>query len=225
MDERMGPLGSREYPEFAGEIHASGTQLLEIINSILYMSQLESGTAEMQQKILSLDRELKANVQALEAAADAREVSLKLMIMPDLPPVLFHRNALSRILHCILDNAIKFTEPGGKIWVAARELKDGGIEIWFKDTGAGIAADALDDVLKPFRQADGARSRLFEGVGLGLAMANSIAKLHNSPIDLESVEGVGTTVVLTIPAKRVVPEGITAGKEDIGDGNGAAIAA
>ncbi|MDE0797392.1 MAG: ATP-binding protein, partial [Alphaproteobacteria bacterium] len=137
------------------------------------------------------------------------------------PPVLFHRNALSRILHWILDNAIKFTEPGGKIWVAARELKDGGIEIWFKDTGAGIAADALDDVLKPFRQADGARSRLFEGVGLGLAMANSIATLHNSPIDLE---GVGTTVVLTIPAKRVVPEGITAGKEDIGDGNGAAIA-
>jgi len=186
------------------------------------MSQLESGTAEMQQKILSLDRELKANVQAFEAAEDAREVSLKLMIMPDLPPVLFHRNALSRILHCILDNAIKFTEPGGKIWVAARELKDGGIEIWFKDTGAGIAADALDDVLKPFRQADGVRSRLFEGVGLGLAMANSIATLHNSPIDLE---GVGTTVVLTIPAKRVVPEGITAGKEDIGDGNGAAIAA
>ena len=136
----MGPLGSPEYPEFGGEIHASGTQLLEIMNSILYMSELESGTAEMQQKILSLEHELKANVQAFKAAVNAREVSLKVMIMPDLPPVLFHRNALSRILHCILDNAIKLTEPGGKIWVAARELKDGGIEIWFKDTGAGIAA-------------------------------------------------------------------------------------
>ena len=114
--------------------------MLEIIYSILYMSQLESGTADMQQEILALDHELKANVQAFKAAVNAREVSLKVMIMPDLPPVLFHRNALSRILHCILDNAIKFTEPGGKIWVAARELKDGGIEIWFKDTGAGIAA-------------------------------------------------------------------------------------
>jgi two-component system cell cycle sensor histidine kinase PleC len=199
--------------------------LLEIIYSILYMSQLESGTAEMQQEILALDHELKANVQAFKAAADARDVSLKPMIMPDLPPVLFDRNALSRIMYCILDNAIKFTEPGGKIWVPARKLEDGGIEIRFKDTGAGIAADALDDVLKPFRQADGARSRLFEGVGLGLAMANSIAKLHNTTIDLESVEGVGTTVVLTIPANRVVPEAMTASKEDIGDGTGAAIAA
>ena len=225
MDERMGPLGSPEYPEFAGEIHASGTQLLGIINSILYMSKLESGTAEMQQEILSLDSELKTNIQAFTAAADLREVSLKPMLMPDLPPVLFDRNALSQIMHCILDNAIKFTEPGGKIWVAARELKDGGIEIRFKDTGAGIAADALNDVLKPFRQADGARSRLFERVGLGLAMANSIAKLHNTTIDLESVEGVGTTVVLTIPANRVVPEGTTAGKENAVDGSGTAIAA
>ena len=57
IDERMGPLGSPAYPEFAGEIHARGTQLLEIINSILYMSRLESGAAEMQQKILSRDRE------------------------------------------------------------------------------------------------------------------------------------------------------------------------
>jgi signal transduction histidine kinase len=225
MDERKGPLGSPEYPEFTDEIHARGTQLLEIINSILYMSQLESGAAEMRQKILSLDRELKANGQAFKAAVDAREVSLKLMIMANLPAILFHRNPLSRILHCILGNAIKFTEPGAKISVAARELKDDGIEIWFEDTREGITADALDDVLKPFRQADGARSRLFEGVGLGLAMGNSIARLRNTTIDLESVEGAGTTVVVTIPANRVVPEGITAGKEDIDDGNGAAIAA
>lgn len=126
IDERIGPLGSPAYPEFAGEIHASGTQLLEIINSILYMSQLESRADEMRQKILSLDHELKANVQAFKAAVDAREVSLKFMIMPT---ILFHRNARSRNLHCIRDNAIKFTEPGEKISVAARELKDDGIEI------------------------------------------------------------------------------------------------
>lgn len=224
-DERMGPLGSPEYPEFAGEIHASGTQLLEIINSILYMSQLESGSAEMQQEILSLDSELNTNVQAFRAAAEAREVSLKPMIMPDLPSVLFDRNALSRIIHCILDNAIKFTEPGGKVWVAARELKNGGIEIRFKDTGAGIAEDALLEVLKPFRQADGGRSRRFEGVGLGLAMANSIANLHNSTIDLESIEGVGTTVVLTIPANRVVVDGAPVHKQGTGNAADSAIAA
>ena len=205
-DERMGPMGSPEYPEFAGEIHSSGTRLLEIINSILYMSQLESGSAEMQQEILSLNNVLTANIEAFKTAAEAHGVSLKHMIMADMPPVLFDRNGLSRIIHCILDNAIKFSDRSGKIWVAAGALNDGCIEVRFKDTGAGIAEDVLLDVLKPFRQADGTRSRRFEGVGLGLAMANSIAKLHNTTIELESTEGIGTTVILTIPANRVVPE-------------------
>jgi len=224
-DERMGPMGSPEYPEFAGEIHSSGTQLLEIINSILYMSQLESGSAEMHQEILSLDRVISSNVEAFKAAAEAEGISLKPMIMPDLPPVLFDRNGLSRIMHCILDNAIKFGSRGSKVWVAARVLKDGGIEIRCKDTGAGIAEDVLLEVLKPFRQADGARSRRFEGVGLGLTMANSIAKLHNTTIDLESIEGIGTTVILKIPANRVVPEGAMDRDQENADDIDASIAA
>jgi signal transduction histidine kinase len=224
-DERMGPMGSPEYPEFAGEIHSSGTQLLEIINSILYMSQLESGSAEMHQEILSLDRVISSNVEAFKAAAEAEGISLKPMIMPDLPPVLFDRNGLSRIMHYILDNAIKFGSRGSKVWVAARVLKDGGIEIRCKDTGAGIAEDVLLEVLKPFRQADGARSRRFEGVGLGLTMANSIAKLHNTTIDLESIEGIGTTVILKIPANRVVPEGAMDRDQENADDIDASIAA
>ena len=224
-DERMGPMGSPEYPEFAGEIHSSGTQLLEIINSILYMSQLESGSAEMHQEILSLDRVISSNVEAFKAAAEAEGISLKPMIMPELPPVLFDRNGLSRIMHYILDNAIKFGSRGSKVWVAARVLKDGGIEIRCKDTGAGIAEDVLLEVLKPFRQADGARSRRFEGVGLGLTMANSIAKLHNTTIDLESIEGIGTTVILKIPANRVVPEGAMDRDQENADDIDASIAA
>lgn len=203
-DERMGPLGSPEYPEFADEIYSSGTQLLEIINSILYMSQLESGSAEMQQEILTLDQEIQTCLKAHTSAAEANEISIKPMIMPDLPTILFDRKALARIFHCIFDNAIKFTEPGGRIWIAARELDSGDLEIRFKDTGAGISEEMLREVLKPFRQADGGRARRFEGVGLGLAMANSIAKLHNSTLDIESEPGIGTTVILTIPANRVV---------------------
>jgi signal transduction histidine kinase len=189
------------------------------------MSQLESGSAEMHQEILSLDRVISSNVEAFKAAAEAEGISLKPMIMPDLPPVLFDRNGLSRIMHYILDNAIKFGSRGSKVWVAARVLKDGGIEIRCKDTGAGIAEDVLLEVLKPFRQADGARSRRFEGVGLGLTMANSIAKLHNTTIDLESIEGIGTTVILKIPSNRVVPEGAMGRDQENADDIDASIAA
>ena len=216
-DERMGPLGATEYPEFADEIHASGTQLLEIINSILFMSQLESGSAEMQQEILTLDVEIQKCILAHQSASEAQEISIKPLIMPDLPTILFDRKGLARIFHCIFDNAIKFTEPGGRIWIAARERKSGDLEIRFKDTGTGISQDMLNEVLKPFRQADGGRSRRFEGVGLGLAMASSIAKLHNSTLNIESEPGIGTTVILTIPANRVVLENSNQGAADSAD--------
>lgn len=221
-DERMGPLGSPEYPEFADEIHSSGTQLLEIINSILYMSQLESGSAEMQQEILTLDAEIQQCLQEHKTASEARNISIKPLVMPDLPTILFDRKGLARIFHCIFDNAIKFTEPGGRIWVTAREHESGNLEIRFKDTGTGISKEMLQEVLKPFRQADGGRARRFEGVGLGLSMASSIAKLHNSVLDIESEVGVGTTVTLTIPANRVVldnptPESTDHASEDTKD--------
>jgi signal transduction histidine kinase len=209
-EERMGPLGSPEYPEFADEIYSSGTQLLDIINSILYMSQLESGTAEMQQEILRINEEILACMNANAAAREARDISIKPLIMDDLPTILFDRKGLARIFQCIFDNAIKFTDPGGRIWIAAHELDDGDLEIRIKDTGSGISKEMLSEVLKPFRQADGSRARRFEGVGLGLAMANSIAKLHNSRIDIESEEGVGTTVIMTIPSNRVVVDAGTA---------------
>lgn len=97
-------------------------------------------------------------------------------------------------------------ESGASIWIAARELETGDLEIRFKDTGAGISEEMLGEILEPFRQADGGRSRRFEGVGLGLAMASSIAKLHNSKLDIESEIDIGTTVVHTIPASRVVAD-------------------
>lgn len=209
-DERMGPLGFPEYPEFADEIYSSGTQLLDIINSILYMSQLESGGAEMHQEILRINEEIFACMDVNAAAREPAEISIKPLIMDDLPTILFDRKGLARIFQCIFDNAIKFTDPGGRIWIAARELDGGDLEIRIKDSGSGISAEMLSEVLKPFRQADGSRARRFEGVGLRLAMANSIAKLHNSRIEIESQEGVGTTVILTIPANRVVVEANTA---------------
>ena len=209
-DERMGPLGSPEYPEFADEIYSSGTQLLDIINSILYMSQLESGSAEMHQEILQIDEEIFACMDVNAAAREAAEISIKPLIMDDLPTILFDRKGLARIFQCIFDNAIKFTDPGGRIWIAAQELDDGDLEIRIKDTGSGILEEMLSEVLNPFRQADGSRARRFEGVGLGLAMANSIAKLHNSRIDIESQGGVGTTVILLLPSNRIVVDAGTA---------------
>ena len=88
--------------------------------------------------------------------------------------------------------------------MTAGRLEDGCVAVRFEDSGIGIPADMLEEVRKPFRQADGGRARRYEGMGLGLALANSIAKLHACTIDIRSVESEGTTVTLPIPESRAM---------------------
>lgn len=205
-DERMGALGVPQYRGFAEEIHTGGARLLEIINAILFMSQLDSGRAEMQQEALPVDAEIDRCVLGHAAMAAAGGVTVAVNCARGLPNALFDRRGLATILDGLCSNAIKFTKPGGRVLVSAGPSGDGALAVRFEDTGIGIPAAMLNEVRKPFRQADGGKSRRYEGVGLGLAMATSIAKLHNCTIDIASVEGVGTTVTLTIPASRTVGE-------------------
>ena len=203
-DERMGAVGVPQYRGFAEEIHTGGAHLLEIINAILFMSQLDAGRAEMQQEALAVDAAIDRCVIDHAAMAAAGGVAVTVSCGGDLPNVLFDRRGLSTILDALCSNAIKFTQPGGQVLVSACLLDTGSIVVRFEDTGIGIAAEMLDEVRKPFRQADGGKARRYEGVGLGLAMATSIAKLHNCTIDIASVEKIGTTVTLAIPASRTV---------------------
>ncbi len=203
-EERMGPLGQSQYRNFAAEIHHGGERLLGIINSILFLSQLEAGRAEMQQEPLGLPAVIGASLAAHRPAAEAAQVEIRESLADNLPSVLFDRRGLTTIVDALVDNAVKFTRPGGRVNVAAEIAPEGGIDVRVTDTGIGIPAEMLDEVRKPFRQADSGRSRRYEGVGLGLAMAGSIAKLHNSTISISSNEGVGTSVTLSIPAGRTL---------------------
>lgn len=203
-EERMGPIGQSQYRNFAEEIHHGGERLLDIINSILFLSKLEAGCAEMQQEPLSLQAVIGSCLGVHRPAADAGGVELRESLGSGLPTVLFDRRGLTTIVDALVGNAVKFTGPGGRVNVAAEVAPEGGVDIRITDTGIGIPADMLDEVRKPFRQADSGRARRYEGVGLGLAMAGSIAKLHNSTIAISSTEGVGTSVTLSIPAGRTL---------------------
>ena len=203
-EERMGPLGKAQYRNFAEEIHHGGERLLDIINSILLLSQLEAGRAEMQQEPLAVRAVIGACLALHRPLADSGGIELRESVAENLPNVLFDRRGLTIIVDAILGNAVKFTERGGHVNVAAEIAPEGGIDIRITDTGIGIPPDLLDEVRKPFRQADGGRSRRYEGVGLGLAMASSIAKLHNATLSISSDEGVGTSVTLSIPASRTL---------------------
>ena len=105
-----------------------------------------------------------------------------------------------------MSNALKFTPKGGRIDLRAEKEADGCLAITIADTGIGIHADELEQVLIPFHQVEGHLNRLHDGTGLGLPLAKGFAELHGGVLELDSTLGIGTTVTVRFPANRVQVE-------------------
>ena len=125
-----------------------------------------------------------------------------------LPRLWADERLLKQALLNVLSNAVKFTPSGGSIRMTATmesrgepQGEPGGdkLTIEIVDTGLGIAAAQLSRVFEPFHRGDGAMNRRFEGTGLGLPLARSFVDLHGGSLTLDSIQGVGTTVRLSLP--------------------------
>lgn len=198
--EILGPIGNNTYREYATDIHQSGDLLLTIVNSILDLSRIESGKHELHIVDLSLEEAWHPVARTLSANAAAKGVELR--APGPLPDRKFaaDRNAISQILLNLVSNAIKFTPANGSVEVG---LEDGGgfgePILYVRDNGRGIPADKLTDVLKPFVQVSDPHVRDTGGVGLGLAICNSLAEAMSGRIAIESQLGRGTTVRVFLP--------------------------
>ncbi len=104
----------------------------------------------------------------------------------------------------MLSNAIKFTEPGGKVTLSVWYRADSGVVFQIADTGIGIAPEDIPKALTRFGQVDSDLSRKYEGTGLGLPLTKALVELHGGYLDLQSQIGVGTTVTVRFPAARIV---------------------
>jgi signal transduction histidine kinase len=113
---------------------------------------------------------------------------------------------MKQVLLNLLSNAVKFTPRNGLVRIEGGLSKDGEIVVAVTDTGFGIAPDVLPHLFLPFRQGDNSISRQFGGTGLGLAISRRLMDLHNGRIEVESELGKGTTVTITLPAERVIPD-------------------
>jgi cell cycle sensor histidine kinase DivJ len=184
--------------EYAQIIHASGHHLLEVVNTLLDISKIESGTMTIDQEPLDLS-ELTRDCAALMALrAQAGDIDLERVVGPDLPTVLGDRRALKQVIINLLSNAIKFTPPGGRVVLAI--VRDGDmIDLSVSDTGIGIAAQDLPRLGDPFFQAKGSYDRAYEGTGLGLSVVRGLVGLHGGRLTIESAPGVGTRVAVRLP--------------------------
>lgn len=184
--------------EYARIVHSSGHHLLEVVNTLLDISKIESGAMEIEREPLDLAA-LAADCCALMALrAEGSDVSLERVAGPALPAVGGDRRAMKQVVLNLLSNAVKFTPAGGRVVLAV--VRDGDmIDLSVSDTGIGIAACDLPRLGDPFFQVKGAYERNHEGTGLGLSVVRGLVGLHGGSMTVESAPGVGTRVSVRLP--------------------------
>jgi signal transduction histidine kinase len=128
-----------------------------------------------------------------------KEIELVWDCPPALPVLRTDQTKLTRILHNLIDNAIKFTDRG-RVVVSARQSENQSLTFQVSDTGAGIPQGSLPAIFEMFRQLDSSKTREHEGVGLGLFVVKKLTDLLGGRIEVNSELGVGTTFTLTLPA-------------------------
>lgn len=190
-----GPVDKAQTQDYARTILHSGQTLLSLLNDILDLSKIESGTQTLESGVVS-PLELLRNTEALFANnAHAKGLKLSVRWLGSTE----HRyrgdpNRLQQMLSNLTNNAIKFT-PQGEVHIEASELsRQGGfacVEFAVRDSGLGIPAHKQPLLFKPFSQVDDSSTRQFGGTGLGLSIVKSLAQLMGGEVGLESHEGQG----------------------------------
>jgi signal transduction histidine kinase len=192
--------------DYAGDILASGRHLLELINSILDLSKVESGTTQLTESVVPVTDVLHASLTAIRGQARGRQVALEVSVPDELPFVRVDLTKMRQVMINLLSNAVKFTPEQGKVTLSCRIPNDnaGGLVLTVADTGIGMSDADIAVALEPFGQVDSTLSRAVEGTGLGLPLARRLIELHGGRLVLRSVKGEGTTAEVWLPAQRLV---------------------
>ena len=197
--EIFGPLGDPRYREYADDIHASGSHLLDLITTILDLSKAEARKLELERVWLDAMAATEAALRLVRATAGAKRIHLAVEAPPAPLRAFADERALKQILLNLLSNAVKFTPEDGAVTVRLDASADSGLEIVVADTGIGIAAADLPRLMQPFEQATNAYTRKNGGTGLGLPLVDSLVRLHGGELRIESAVGRGTVVTVHLP--------------------------
>lgn len=186
-------------------IRRNGNNLLRLINQMLDLSKLESGTMKLdagQSDIIGYLQYLTESFFSM-----AQEKNIRLVFYPEMPKLImdFDENKLQHVVYNLLSNAIKFTENGGKIvFHANKEIPNGStcLKLKIADTGIGISSENLENIFNRFYQVDDSSTRKGEGTGIGLALTKELVELMGGKIFVESEVGKGTTFTILLPIKN-----------------------
>jgi PAS domain S-box-containing protein len=214
---------------FIGDIFASGTHLLALINDILDLSKVEAGKMTLDLEPVQASALFVNSLSVIKKSAAARHLQMTTDVAADLGAIRVDVRKVKQIVDNLLSNAAKFAVEGGEVTLragrAARErvgrlsgtrkgrsfpLADSEftefVELSVTDRGIGISQGGMDRLFTPFSQIDTGLARKFEGTGLGLAMVKLLAELHGGTVAVESAEGEGSCFTVWLPLRRPIDE-------------------
>ena len=197
-------LDAARRKEYAQLINDSGQHLLSVVNGILDMSKMESGSFEISPEPFAPRAALLNCCNLLALKARENGIDLLTRAPDDLPDMTGDPRAFKQIVLNLVSNAIKFTERNGKVTVSAA-VEGSRLVLRVSDTGVGIAADDLTRIGNPFFQAGKTYQRRHEGTGLGLSIVKSLVGLHAGAMSVQSKVDEGTTVTVSLPLVFTLP--------------------
>ena len=188
-----------EYQRMAGSTVEECDRLLGMINMMLEISETEAGSATLNISEVNVSDLIEEACDLYQPLAEERDIHVEVSI-PKQQHLFGDKGKLQRVLANLLDNAIKYTPPGGKIIVSSAEV-DKKIMLSVHDTGIGISQDETSRIFERFYRTD--KSRSVPGAGLGLSLVQAIVRSHGGEIKVSSFPGTGSTFTVSLPLNTI----------------------
>lgn len=196
--ETMNYIDADQRRDYARIIHESGHHLLDVVNSLLDISKIESGNFDFSPAHFDARALVNGCIDLMRLKADSLGVALQADIPAEALGLVGDQRACRQIVINLLSNAIKFTPAGGSVMVTMRGDRQRVI-LSISDTGVGVGEEDLDKLGNPFFQARSTYDRQHEGTGLGLSVVRGLVGLHGGSLTIESAKGEGTLVTVELP--------------------------
>ena len=181
-------------------IRDEAARLEQLVEDLRTLSLADAGELSFTPQAVAPETLLREVASMYQYRAQQQGIALEQRVEPGLPPVAMDPGRMTQVLTNVLDNALRYAPPGGRILLAAARV-DGAVELSIRDNGPGVEPDDLARIFDRFYRTDPSRQR-DAGSGLGLAIAKSIVELHGGQIRASSAPGEGLTISILLPAPQ-----------------------
>lgn len=195
---QSGKMDTSRNTEYATDILKSGRHLLNIIDQLLDFSKIEAGQRDLVMQNLTISDELEVVSRFVQPELEGRNLGLDIDAESDVA-VYADRTALRQIFLNLIGNSVKFAFEGSRISVTAHREPGNMVRIVVSDQGIGISKEHLSRVMQPFHQESTGYIRPKGGTGLGLSIVDTLARMHDGYVEIESEKDIGTTVTVVLP--------------------------